>query len=367
MKPIKLKLKTLTPIAIGDGETISNITDYYIEDSKVHYINQEKIRLFFKANPELIDKFVTITLLSQDNNRSKIHFKNDILLSLMQVNPLDYVSNIVPASGLSDKDKIQIKTIIKTAGRPFIPGSSIKGAIKSAMLYDWLTEIDEGKRFLNDIIKSLNENRFNKSTISNDISKQLKNFAIDAGDEKKFASMLKISDTNCVDSGKIAIYHTSRLHLTNTNRQGNIPIVTEAISPDCELDFFFENAINDYDDVENLMDIVTRFYQSVLWYEWDTLKENRGLKKDHLENLEKKFNLIEWYIQKNEDKMYLRVGSGKSNFNQSIGLALYDIDKAAFKKYRKLLKIGEAESKYFPVTRSIITNTWQQLGWVEIL
>lgn len=347
---MKLKLKTISPVAIGDGGTISNISDYYLDNSKLYYINHEKVKRFFKQKPELIENFVDLTLRSQDNQRNKIDFKNDVIINLMKSNPDDYIQYSVPAHGLRHGSKQQIKTIIKTAGKPFIPGSSIKGAIKTAFLYDWLIENNKGNEFIDMLCNDINNNRINRWDIEKIITNQLKEY-----------QKIRVSDSHSIPPIFMAVYQTHRFHLTNSEKKEMIPIATEAIVPGVELDFDLQNQIAEY-DIDDLFNIITIFNQSVLWYEWNLIEKNRIIKK----GIENHYNIIEKIIQDNPDKMYLRIGSGKSNFNNSIGLAIYNKDQKAFHKYRKIMRIGEEDSKIFPLTRAITKNSNKQLGWVEI-
>lgn len=74
---------------------------------------------------------------------------------------------------------------------------------------------------------------------------------------------------------------------------------------------------------------------------------------------------------------YLPIGFGKTNFYQSIGLALYDwiadIEgkdnkdyQYAFRNYLALYKIGKKGQKHMPVTRLLSMKNQQPLGWIKI-
>ena len=43
---------------------------------------------------------------------------------------------------------MQLHSTIKTENKAYIPGSSIKGAIRTAIMYQWLTDTEEGKEKL---------------------------------------------------------------------------------------------------------------------------------------------------------------------------------------------------------------------------
>ncbi len=361
---MKLNLKTISPVAITDGNVLSNISDYYLDNDAVHYIDNRKVESFFLKHPDLIEKFVNATLKSNENNRSNINFKADVLQKIMKVNPADYVKYSLPARGVPDSSKVQIKTIMKSAGKPYLPGSSIKGAIKTALLYDWLIEANAGKNFLNNLCSNLKSRNFDKYGFLSDIEKHIRQFALKEN-TNGFVRTFRVSDTNTLPIDKVEVIKTHRLHLTNSEKQGNIPIVTEAIMEgnEFELELTDQGIIN---DPELLFDAVSIFNQSVLWFEWDLLDQKIAIDNKNKKTLSSYYEKINKLIEKETDKMYLRVGSGKSNFNNSIGLAVYKNDEDSYKKMRKILRIGEEDSKYFPLTRSVIVDDKSQLGWVEI-
>ena len=39
----RIKLTTLTPVCIGDGNKINSITDYICDRNRIYYLNKEKI------------------------------------------------------------------------------------------------------------------------------------------------------------------------------------------------------------------------------------------------------------------------------------------------------------------------------------
>jgi len=70
---------------------------------------------------------------------------------------------------------------------------------------------------------------------------------------------------------------------------------------------------------------------------------------------------------------FLRIGSGKSFFNNTMAMILYETDIEAFKSFCKMYKLGKApkEREYkpkvpFPVTRSVISDIYEPMGWVKI-
>lgn len=126
----KVKIKTLSPIHIGSGNLLQNNTDFVVEgrgdNSYIHIVDERKILELIGV--EHIDNW----LLSIEKRESTKEFikryapsssATDYTLHKIS----NYVSNIRPNDTL--------KEIIRNGlGLPYIPGSSIKGAIRTAVL-----------------------------------------------------------------------------------------------------------------------------------------------------------------------------------------------------------------------------------------
>jgi len=83
--------------------------------------------------------------------------------------------------------------------------------------------------------------------------------------------------------------------------------------------------------------------------------------------------MIEQGEKSDKPEFYIRVGSGKSYFNNTMAMAIYESNKEAFKALRELYELGKAPNKHFrlkepfPVTRTIISDLKLPLplGWVK--
>jgi CRISPR-associated protein Csm5 len=130
----KFKIKFITPVFIGDGEEIEPF-NYILEDNTFYRINLEKfifdlddiqknklISLIDNSNVIELRKFIKDNCDVENYNfykaKASIDFKNEYEKNL---NSLD--------------NKLIVNSFIKTGNYiPYIPGSSIKGAIRTAIL-----------------------------------------------------------------------------------------------------------------------------------------------------------------------------------------------------------------------------------------
>lgn len=162
-KHYQLIIKTLTPLAIRTDEYLSAYIDYHIQDKKLYRIDTEKLlndllknewiddyeRQVEKYTKQGIDEDGKLKQPEQKNNFLEDFLKerNVRIATYLKDNPVDFFPK--------ENDKwVQLRTTVKTKGLPYIPGSSLKGAIRTAVLYNWLVYSEEGKKQLKELIES---------------------------------------------------------------------------------------------------------------------------------------------------------------------------------------------------------------------
>lgn len=134
---MKLKLEVLTPVHISSGSEISP-SGYYIDkkNTLLNVVNMNSLLAdpaFRNYERDYIDKAARSRYLGDiisDDNLLHRH----VLYSLPTT------------AEFRAANTINIKAFIKSAGRVYIPGSSIKGAIISALLYQALLDLGIGNR-----------------------------------------------------------------------------------------------------------------------------------------------------------------------------------------------------------------------------
>jgi len=122
-------LKVLSPIHIGSGETLSRL-DYFLDGGKLSVVDHDSLfrdpdfvsqrEAFLKSGPsgEPIAKLVAPDMLRRH---------------------VTYRIGVSSAAHTSiQRSPTELKTCIKSAGRVYIPGSSLKGAILSALCWQVL-------------------------------------------------------------------------------------------------------------------------------------------------------------------------------------------------------------------------------------
>ena len=135
---VKYQLKTITPVHIGTGETLSQIDGFYHNGQW----NRIDVDAVLAALPESELNRLAIAMGQRG-------FQWD------RYRPMNQLSTAYALPCPEAPGETEIREAIKDAfGRPIIPGSSIKGSIRTALLWSF---IDEEDKVFDDSINHLKE------------------------------------------------------------------------------------------------------------------------------------------------------------------------------------------------------------------
>lgn len=370
------RITTLTPVSIGDGNTLSAFADYVLEKGKIHYINQQIIRDKMGKNPELIDFYVEGMIRGKSNTTNTFDLKNFIFnrlkLTLQQV-----ASHCIEAKNVSGKKEFY--TVVKNAGQsPYIPGSTLKGAIKTALLYDWL--IDAKNDWCENYLENLN-NKEERGRLEAQLMAEFDKFELGVSD----SSLLEFDTLQAID--------IKRLHI----KKGSLDIpqtreaIKENIACECEIRNVRKLIAEKADGTKvyknyswrELCKIINKFSDNSCNIEWEIMERfEKKLDNKYYKHLENFYRTI----QKRTESLttaYLRLGTGKGFYFNSIALALYDRDgtenKGQFLKFLKTCGYGKVYNtkqrqveEYdlnpdeFPITRFVEITETKPLGWIQL-
>ncbi len=366
-----MNIETYTPVSIGTGETLSPISDFFIKDKQLFRIDPEKFQnlLLTKNKIAFFSEYV-----SKSINKSKTGTSVDLqnfIKNVLNESPENIAKKVIPYPNRETGNE-QILCCYTSNGLPVIPGSSIKGAIKTALFYNWLIDTTDGRSTLNDYIdKVISEQHNNKNRLNQFTRDFLGKF-----EEcyKRHYLDLSIGDSKPFSSNALVIYKTERLHLTKP-RSNNVPQVKTCIKKGFSSDIDIKlPQINQ----ENPISQINVFAYNSLVTEYDILeKESINLPekiKIKLNNFyDKTIKEIKQAYETNKATFFIRIGSGKSFFDNSIAMAIYEKDKDSFKVFCEKYELGKPpkgqrskKTEIFPVTRSIISNIYEPMGWVKI-
>ena len=368
----RIKLTTLTPVCIGDGKTINPVTDYIYDRNRnqVHYLNKEKIAERLAGDDELMDRYMSEIISNMNNNRTEFDLKN-FLEKVLKLSLQDYA-----LYSIEGKNTKELNTIIKNPDRnPYIPGSTLKGMIKTAFLYEWLLDKN------NEWCKKYLQNKGNKEVeprLRRELETELDSYQLRVHDSSMFDF-----EKNCkiIENKRISI-KTGAL---------TIPQSWECISENktCETQIWDVRKGDKTYSWEDICRVVNRYTQHQNIREIELLEdisENGNIKyKDEriIDSLIKFYEEMDAEIEDNPNCIFMRIGSGKGYFYNSVAQALYladsSSDKDDFLKFlkksgygkiydRKIKRMKEYDLNpdEFPITRFIELSDNKPLGWVKL-
>lgn len=137
----KYQLETITPVHIGSGETLNQIDGYYA-NGRWYHINLDRVL----AHPS-----TDINALTSEMSQRGFRWRD--YLSRQNMDPAELAAYSLDCP--QSPEETEIREAIKTVNNcPYIPGSTLKGAIRTALLGDILSSNDEvfnenNQRFIN--------------------------------------------------------------------------------------------------------------------------------------------------------------------------------------------------------------------------
>ena len=258
MPPIKMKLRTLSPIHIGNGNKIEPF-EYITIGSKYYRINLDTCFDYIFSNVEgSLDKFnrwieESAYNMGQNPNQAVANFQFDIFgfirNKLNNNNLINDIKNKLvndPAFrrySLENHYQLngrQVSELIKTANNElYIPGSSIKGMLRNVLM--------------NYTIRNMNDKNIISRMINNDrgdrkwFGKKVEEYIFNCGYLKKgkpnyqdakydLMKFIQVSDTNTISCEKGGRIVNPQLYKNNGEVQPQVPFI-EAIKENIELEF----------------------------------------------------------------------------------------------------------------------------------
>ena len=340
-----MEIKTLTPVHVSSGNKLTRM-DFIVRDGKVILLDTPEL---FRALKE--KGCDVMKLVDELSHRSLDDLAKDFGLDVV-----DFRLYEVKLTGSIGNE---ISEQIKTRRKSYIPGSSIKGAIRTAILW-YIMKND--KSLLNFAIKCLEEltrGRITHKTLKMADDK-LEKRVFGKDPRKDFMRALKVTDSTPFD--KLRVYEVKILgssvkgvcvECIDENDIAKIDIeIDERVLIDAEIASKFKEY--GIDDMGNIVEITRDFSLTLI-------------EKELSYNYSDKTKSILKSI-KSSKGILLRVGWGTGWYSKTIGLLLETHPK--FESLRKKLGLGRSPRTkrfydVFPKTRRV-TADGKPLGWVCI-
>ena len=378
-------LETITPVHIGSGETLNHINGYFA-NGRWHYIDLDKVL----AHPN-----VNLNALTSEMSQRDFRWKQ--YLQRQNMNPSD-LSVYSPLCAQSP-ETTDIREAIKSIGhRPYIPGSSIKGAMRTMLLSDMINN-DENKELFNESAAHLNrelEKGSRGSPRKDTPAKQIEADAFGKDPNHDILRALQVGDTEPLASQKLAIEMAWTVTLNNNNQLvqkvdngTEYKNFVEVIQGKQQLTFSLkidewlfrerEKEVLKFSELqENMLKEITdvcNFEASVLMQSEQIFYEDYGLTE--IANFYDSLIGLNNRLQE-EGAFMMQIGWGTGYHANTVTSSFIDRDDAPIDmmRLRKRFQLGSSRSqrgqydeREFPKTRRILyrgQNPIAPPGWVKI-
>jgi CRISPR-associated protein Csm5 len=402
---MKLQIKTLSPLHIGNGESFKPLS-YVMDMNFVYILNMEA---FFKELERIGKREDYLSWLEpilyrlsdlsnriaeardnpelkRDLNRQRIDLENQ--LSVEQFikkkignNPVEFAKNCVlykaPFSLPPQRDGF--KTFIKDGnGYVYIPGTEIKGAIRTSLLYSLLkdnsnygilkSEVEKFKTVFKSGVTPKEKIRALKN-----ISRELEGRLLRGNENKAhfdFLKLILVSDTAYITPDKLRVETTKML---GTERYTKTWV--ETIIPNIELTF--ELSINKKTDLRRLG--IERLKD---WLHEEKLLEACYYRSQEILEIESQYfskssilPMINRLKEQNKkDSPLIRMGAGQGFLGITIDLIMKKKGDQAYEVIREGVSFQRrwrTQRENFPKTRRVVIDKNAKenalMGWAKII
>lgn len=374
----KYLLQTITPVHIGSGEVLNHIDGCY-DNSRWYHIDLDKV---------LTHPSTDINALTSEMSRRE--FRWQTYLSRHNLDPAELSNYSLICT--QSPETTDIREAIKSVGyRPYIPGSTIKGALRTALLSDLINNEDNAKlkkdsteHLLREINKGPRAYRRNETP-----AKRIEEMAFGKDPNHDLLRALQISDTAPLKSDALAIETAWTVSPNQNNelvqKNHNGVEVIQGVK-----DLTFTLKIDDllFREREKKRLKFSELQENTLQEMADVCKFETQLLMQDEQHYFNEYNfteiadlydkLIETNKKLPDGVFMLQIGWGTGYLSNTVGSLFTEEDDAPIDMMdlRERFRLGESRSQRgrydprgFPKTRRIIyrrENPIAPLGWVKI-
>ncbi|KUH33939.1 hypothetical protein APY94_04205 [Thermococcus celericrescens] len=365
-------LEAISPVHVGSGDTLTVVDILPGKNGTIHILDTEGLleRLIELGADmeEILDE-----LRNVESGGS--HYIWERYLKRYGIAPGDVSRYILPVNGSIRPKSMKIWEFIKTSGKPYVPGSSLKGPIRTAVFYEVIKDrARELDAFLNGLLEM---RRVSPKWVGERLETLVFGYARRGNDrryEPKHDPMraLVIRDGKPFGPKHLTVYEVA------TVGAGRIPQYVEGIeglSVEMELRIDGEllerglktgtfngllaEEMSGKEDFENLIwRAVDSFSREIISFE---------LRRDQLKKYDSFSGDIERFYRglKGLNGHRLRLGWGSGWYSMTLGALFFD--SHMFEYIRRKLKLGRNPvtkrlSSDFPRTRRVANR--KPMGWV---
>jgi CRISPR-associated protein Csm5 len=360
---MKVKIETLSPLHIGNGEKYDKLS--FIQDGeKIYIVDFERIKRVLNKREE-IENF-TNWVLQEVKSRTTLtdFFRNKTYyISKLKETAIYWVKNY------TKKQLSEIECFIKQNYKVYIPGSEIKGSIRTA-LWHGLLKREYTPEFLEELKKVCEEEnkKFKKSLIELGRKFENKLFRIRSKGDGKYdlLKFLCISDSNSKDPSECLF--VSEIKILNTNRSIYQELLKKGETFTCDINLQNKEKILNLFGYTNTQKKIISNIKEIFHtcYEWTNQLIDAELAYDYPPTIKEKLKNIK---EKNKpESPVIRIGKNQGFLSVTIGLFIKEKDKNLFEKFLSRVT-STSYRREFPKTRRVIVmdkNDLDTSGWIKL-
>ena len=377
------QLEIVTPVHIGSGETLNHIDGYYA-NGQWYYIDLERVL----AHP-------SADLNALTSEMGKRDFRWERHLRQRNIDPAEV--SVYSLSCPQSPEEVEIREAIKgIRDQPFIPGSTLKGAIRTALLGEILSVSDNVYEKSHDHLNKLIEQGPRGNPRREQPARQIETLSFGADPNRDLFRALQVSDTELLKNDALEIGMAWTLTLNQSNelvqkidRGREYKNFVQQIQAKQHLtftikvdDLLFREREKERLGFNDLQQEALRDIAEVCRSAMDQLmRDERDFFNYY--SLSEIANIYDKLIDLNdtlpEGAFLLQIGWG-TGYNANTVTALFTNDAESpvdWMDLRERFRLGESRSqrgaydeREFPKTRRILyrgQNPIAPLGWVKIL
>jgi CRISPR-associated protein Csm5 len=337
---MRVRVKVLSPIHIGNGEKISRL-EFLVEKGRLKVYKFDRITSTIEriANPQLRNN--AYLWFKASKNLSLEEFLRNFKLTLEPNYELEINGSF---------NSSQVEEFIKTLEGPYIPGSELKGSIRHLIACAWF--MDKPDLVIEKVKQLLNSGRAKDQREQNNVEGELERLVFYPKGEKdaKFdvLKVLSIPDSQPLPYQSLRVevpkligsnrtlYPCEALKEgvefemeININKNAYRGLETQRKLPEIGKHFSDENTFWNF-----LTDCSRKFYSKLLDEEIEFFRNRQPNTEEHLKRLKN-------YL--NTGGVLLRLGKHEGILSTTLLLIVKDKDKALFDKFFKATQNGARE------------------------
>ncbi len=346
-------LETISPLHIGSGESITSVGEYVATNKIVRIIDQEHLRSLLETY-HLKDPYLDFILNYAKNTHVWDFFTDqeiDKELQFVREFPLN-------AKAFNPQSNNILELAIETSNQKYIPGSSLKGAIRTLVFAYCIYSDSSLQREIEGIISS-NDNLYS-------IIKGVHSFENEWLDSD--FKNISVRDSLGVANENIVAEIAKRVHLFGVETDG-LDNLRECIMPGTQIKTMIGVKSNPVkaqlqwlyeEDLTGLFPVINQMMDLYIIFEIGLLsKSNDAVAKKLINSLHAMQREIKQY---GSNTALLRLGKGKTYLFQII-LPILSPESQS-KIIELIVKEKEARSN-FPKTR-VLNDYNEMFGWVKL-